>query len=129
MSLKSEGLISNNNGNDYIKLIKDISDKKITLDQFDMPTARSIDNLNIDVEGCGDYFDVNNEKTKKLKLISQLILDKNSNIHQVFKEYYSIIEESDFKYIFYKIYTLVIINYYKLELQKETKTVYNKGYN
>jgi len=119
LALKAKGLISNNRSSDYIKLIKDISDKKITLNQFDKPTSISFEDLNIDIEGCGDFFNVNNEKTRKLKLISQLMLDKNSNIHDAFKEYNSVVNENDFNFTFYKLYTFIIINYYKLELQNE----------
>ena len=54
--LKTEGLIDDNTNEDYIKLIRDIANKKITIDQIKKTLAISAESLNIDVKDCGSYF-------------------------------------------------------------------------
>ena len=116
--LKSKGLIKGNNGKDYKKLIEDIADKTITIDEIGKTMAVDMSALDIDVIGCGKKYASQSLKARKLRALFSDILNKENNLSEIFASYNTIVDEEDFEQSFYKVCTFVIIDYYLLEFNK-----------
>ncbi|TXD82240.1 hypothetical protein ESY86_15550 [Subsaximicrobium wynnwilliamsii] len=116
--LKSKGLINGNNGKDYKRLIKDIADEKIAINIIGETLALDVQNLDIDVIGCGEKYSSKDFKAEKLRELFSNMLYKKTDLVKTLNKFNSIVDEEDFKHPFYKICTFVIIDYFILRLNE-----------
>ncbi|WP_299890918.1 hypothetical protein [uncultured Lacinutrix sp.] len=116
--LKTKGIINNNKGKDYKKFIREIGDGKINPNMIEKTLALDVDELDLDVIGCGKKYSSKSSKAKKLRNFFKDILENKKDIKTAFNDFDKIANEEDFEHPFFKICTFVILDYYILNLNE-----------
>jgi hypothetical protein len=116
--LKTKGIINDNKGKDYKKFIREIGDGKINSNMIEKTLALDVDELDIDVIGCGKKYSSKSTKAKKLRNFFKDILENKKDIKTAFNDFDKIANEEDFEHPFFKICTFVILDYYILNLNE-----------
>ena len=109
---KSKGLIVGNTGKDYKKLIKEISQGQINLDQIGKTLAINVESLNLNVKSCGEKYSSQNSKAKQIKEVFEIMIKQEADIQKTLQRFNEIVDKKDLENPFYKICTFVIIDYY-----------------
>src|SRR5690606_6247667 len=107
--LKTKGIIKDNSGKDYKKFIKEIADGKITSDMIEKTLALDVDELDIDVIGCGKKYASKSSKARQLRDFFKDILENKKDLQTAFNDFDKIASEKDFEHPFFKICTFVIL--------------------
>lgn len=116
--LKTKGIINENKGKDYKKLIREIGNGKINLNTIEKTLALNVNKFDIDVIGCGKKYASRSSKAKKIRDFFKDFLENKKDIKTAFNDLDKIVSKEDFEHPFFKICTFVILDYYILKLNE-----------